>query len=214
LTSGHDLADCKQCHKSSNYSDISSDCFSCHKSDYDATQSPNHKLAAYSTDCLSCHENNTNNWNIQNFHTFFPLTGGHDIDDCKKCHKNSDYSNISTECVSCHQEDYNTAQSVNHVVSNFSTNCLECHKGNNAWQPAEFKSHDSQYFPIYSGEHRGTWQTCANCHTNPGNYTTNSCIICHNNKSELDREHDDESGYRYADDACFKCHPRGEEDDD
>ncbi|MDA3893167.1 MAG: hypothetical protein PF517_16010 [Salinivirgaceae bacterium] len=214
LTGGHDLADCKQCHKSNNYSDISSDCYSCHKSDYDATQNPNHKLAAFSTDCLSCHENNTRRWNLQNFHTFFPLTGGHDIDDCKQCHKSNDYSNISAECISCHQGDFNSALSPNHSILNFSTQCLECHQGTNAWQPAQFKSHDSQYFPIYSGKHRGTWQTCANCHTNPSTYATNSCIICHSNESELAREHDDERDYRFADDACFRCHPRGEEDDD
>ena len=44
----------------------------------------------------------------------------------------------------------------------FSTDCLLCHNMV-TWLGATF-DHDSEYFPIYSGAHRGRWSSCATCH--------------------------------------------------
>ena len=68
------------------------------------------------------------------------------------------------------------------------------------------------YFPIYSGSHRGEWEGCIECHTQQENYTVFSCIDCHeHNKSDMDKEHREENGYSYNSMACFICHPDGQE---
>jgi hypothetical protein len=86
----------------------------------------------------------------------------------------------------------------------------------NDWDDAEeFTQHDALYFPIYSGEHRNEWDNnCQSCHITPGNFTSFSCIDCHeHNQPEMNDEHDDVSGYIYQSEACYSCHPNGSEDD-
>ncbi|MBK9258020.1 MAG: hypothetical protein IPM42_21430 [Saprospiraceae bacterium] len=67
------------------------------------------------------------------------------------------------------------------------------------------------YFPIYTGKHKDEWNTCSDCHTNPNNYNIFSCINCHehNNKNEVDDDHNGVSGYSYNSAACYSCHPMG-----
>ncbi|MBK7173148.1 MAG: hypothetical protein IPH84_07925 [Bacteroidales bacterium] len=146
-------------------------------------------------------------------HNFFPLTGGHEISDCKTCHTSGSYSSIDAACVSCHQQDYNTAASPNHITLQFSTDCKQCHNLNPGWSPAEYKDHDSQSFPIYSGTHKGEWDNCSDCHTNPSNYAQFTCTNCHeHNQGDTDDEHEGVSGYTYNSIACFGCHPNGSGD--
>ncbi|MBI9042692.1 hypothetical protein [Lutibacter sp.] len=207
LTLGHDINDCTQCHKTANYSDTSSECVSCHQSDFNGTTDPNHQNAGFSTECTACHT--TGGWTPSTFnHDFFPLTLGHDINDCTQCHKTSNYSDTSSECVSCHQSDFNGTTDPNHQNAGFSTDCAACHTTGN-WTPATF-DHDSQFFPIYSGKHKGEWDKCIDCHTT-NNYSTFSCINCHehNNKTSVDRDHRGENGYVYESNACYECHPTG-----
>ena len=77
--------------------------------------------------------------------------------------------------------------------------------------PAEFKDHDSEFFPIYSGAHEGQWTECIDCHTDPSNYNVFTCISCHQNP-ETDDSHIGVSGYIYEDNACLACHPTGDTD--
>ena len=157
-----------------------------------------------------CH--NTNNWLETNFNhnnTNFPLTGAHTSVDCSSCHTNG-FSGTSTQCYSCHSGNYNNTTNPNHSSLNFSTDCTNCHS-TTRWIPSTF-NHDSQYFPIYSGKHRGEWNSCTDCHTNPSDYNVFSCLNCHeHNKTSMDSKHRGRSGYSYVSSACYSCHPDGRE---
>lgn len=215
LLGAHANADCFDCHLSENllqFRPLGIECIDCHRAEYAATTSPNHAQAGYSTDCFECHNMRSAEWNSEGFeHGFFPLTGGHAINDCATCHTSGTFEAISPDCISCHLDDYNGALDPSHLASNFSTDCTECHSIN-AWKPSTF-DHDGQYFPIYSGEHQGEWNSCTDCHTISSNYALFSCIDCHeHNKTDMDDEHRGENGYVYASINCLDCHPNGKED--
>ncbi|MFN8256060.1 MAG: hypothetical protein U0W24_10255 [Bacteroidales bacterium] len=210
LTQGHAIGDCSLCHINGDYSNTSPDCISCHQNDFNSTTNPNHSEAGFSTDCKTCHTT-APGWKPASFdHTLFPLTLGHAIDDCTKCHINGNYSNTSNVCVSCHQNDYNNTTNPQHSTLGFSTNCQDCHTTDPGWKPAKYTQHDALSFPIYSGKHKGEWSACSECHPNASNYKVISCIDCHaHNKNEMDDKHKDEQDYIYSSDACLNCHPNG-----
>ncbi len=205
LTLGHDIQDCTACHTNGTYSGTDPNCVSCHQNDYDGTLDPNHSEVGFSNDCASCHTTNPGWAPASINHDFFPLTLGHDIQDCTACHTNGTYSGTDPNCFSCHQDDYNSTNDPNHSAAAFPTDCVLCHTTNPGWQPTTF-DHDNQYFPIYSGEHRGEWNSCTDCHTNASDYSVFTCTTCHT-KNETDGEHDEVSGYVYESNACFTCHP-------
>jgi hypothetical protein len=214
LEGGHNVQDCNACHEGSNFAAASPECVSCHLTDFNASTEPDHTAAGFSTDCIQCHDPMSTEWGADNFHHFFPLEAGHDIQDCNACHDGTNYSAASPECISCHQDDYQNVQSPNHVTNGFGTDCTQCHTTND-WNSTSFDNHDGMYFPIFSGEHNGAWDTCDECHTNSGDFTTFSCIQCHehDDPGDLADEHDDEPGYVYESNACYSCHPTGEEGD-
>jgi hypothetical protein len=142
-------------------------------------------------------------------HDFFPLTLGHDIQDCNACHENGNFNNTPTDCFACHMEDYQTAQNPNHQAAGFPTDCVQCHTTNPGWMPATF-DHDEMYFPIYTGKHDDVWSSCTDCHMNPNNYAVFDCLSCHP-AGDTNDEHDGVSGYVYESNACFACHPDGED---
>ncbi len=214
LLGGHITADCYDCHLTASllrFDPVGVECVDCHQDNYQATTAPNHAEAGYSTDCEQCHKMDAFSWSGADFaHTTFPLTQGHDINDCSRCHTDpTDYSNISSDCIACHEINYNETTNPNHQQLNFSTNCTECHSTHPGWQPAEFKDHDN-LFPIYSGEHAGEWAVCTDCHTSPDNYALFTCITaqCHE-KNDTDGEHNEVGGYVYESVACLQCHPSG-----
>jgi hypothetical protein len=201
LTQGHSVSDCKLCHVSD--AKLSPVCESCHQQDFNSATNPNHVSAGFSNDCKMCHTT-APGWKPANFdHTIFPLTLGHDINDCTKCHIGGNYSNTSSECISCHQNDYNNTNNPAHSALNIPTSCVDCHT-TAGWQPAKFPQHDA-LFPISSGKHK---LSCDECHKT-SNYKEFDCITCHNNKLELDDKHKDEIGYAYTSAKCYECHPQG-----
>ncbi len=208
LTLGHDIQDCNECHTTGNYSDVSSDCVSCHQNDYNNTTNPNHISTGFSTDCVSCHTTNPN-WTPTTWdhNDIYPLNGAHAniADDCVACH-NGDYSNTPNTCVGCHQDDYNNTTDPNHISAQFPDDCMLCHT-ESAWLPSTF-DHDGQYFPIYNGAHGEAWNSCTECHTNPGNYGVFTCISCHTS-SETNNDHSEVKDYVYESNACLQCHPDG-----
>lgn len=214
LLGNHAVADCASCHKSASgfkYEPLSVECVSCHRADYLATTTPSHVQSGYSTNCTECHGTRSRGWNDAEFeHGFFPLSGGHRIG-CADCHTEGTYQKISNECISCHLNNYNLTSNPNHQQAGFSNSCTECHTTNPGWNPAEFRQHDSDYFPIYSGKHKGEWTRCNDCHTT-NSYASFSCIICHehSNKSSVDSDHRDENGYVYNGTSCYTCHPKGD----
>ena len=134
--------------------------------------------------------------------------------ECFSCHTGNDFSNISSECISCHQTDYNATTNPSHVAAGLPMDCLLCHTTLPGWKPADFSIHDSQFFPIYSGRHKGEWDNCIDCHTNTANYSVFTCIDCHeHNRTDMDDKHLGEvSGYQYNSIACLECHPTGNND--
>lgn len=215
LLGKHLSASCTDCHVSESalrFERIGNDCATCHLEQYLATTSPNHPGAGYSTSCTDCHSADGSDWSAQNIsHDFFPLTGGHDIGDCTQCHTGGTYSGLSQDCAGCHTDDYNATTNPNHAGLHFSTDCKSCHTTSPDWMPAEYGQHDADYFPIYSGKHKGEWVKCSDCHTNPANFSEFSCVVCHLNP-ETNNEHGGISGYTYSSTACLACHPTGDGD--
>jgi len=213
LSGAHERVDCSRCHEGGRYAGTPTDCYACHQSDYNGTSDPNHRASGFPTQCESCH--NTGAWRPANFdhsQTRFRLTGAHTRVDCLRCHQGGRYAGTPTDCVACHQAEYAGTTNPNHQSAGFPTQCQACHT-TAAWRPASF-DHDGRYFPIYSGRHRGEWSSCADCHVSPGNYKAFECIRCHahSNKAEVDKDHDEESGYVYQSAACYRCHRSGRAD--
>lgn len=206
LTGAHGTLACTACHAGGTYSGLSSACYACHQADYEATTNPNHAAAGFSTTCTGCH--NTTRWAGATFDhatTGFALTGAHRTLTCTACHSGGTYSGLSPDCYACHRTDYEATTNPSHTAAGFATTCASCHQ-TSAWQPATF-DHDGLYFRIDSGKHRGKWDSCADCHTNPSSYADFSCFQCHS-QSSTDPKHVNVSGYRYESTACYSCHRR------
>ncbi|NVK28070.1 MAG: hypothetical protein HWE14_08500 [Flavobacteriia bacterium] len=216
LEGSHALTSCVDCHQSANtlaFHPQGNQCVDCHREDYFAAVNPNHVQSGFSLDCAECHSPISQEWAGEDSHFFFPLVQSHDGLDCTECHTpGQPFSAASSECVSCHLDDYQNTSMPNHVAAGISTDCALCHDLSPGW-PAEYRDHDNQYFPIYSGRHQGEWFSCVECHNNPGNFALFSCIDCHeHNRPDMDDEHDDVGGYQYNSQACFNCHPNGDAD--
>ncbi|MBK8701253.1 MAG: hypothetical protein IPN29_17615 [Saprospiraceae bacterium] len=211
----HATVNCNACHTSESnirFSPTGVECISCHSQDYALTKQPDHVKFGFSTDCASCHSLTGTEWmtNIVD-HSFFPLTEGHAIDDCAKCHANGDYSLATPDCYSCHQADFMATVNPNHGALGFSIDCKLCHSLSPGWMPVDYKEHDATFFPIYSGKHKGLWDNCASCHTDAADYSKFSCVVCHTDP-ETSTAHLLVSGYSFNDDACLACHPTGDAD--
>ncbi len=212
LLGQHSVAECSSCHQGTT-TGLNQECVSCHQTDYNQSTNPNHSALSIPTECQTCHEP-TENWEPASFpihNNYYQLIGAHAAiaNDCMTCH-NGNYNTTPNLCVGCHQEDYNNTTNPSHMAANFPTTCESCHS-QNAWTPATF-NHDEQFFPIYSGKHRGEWNECSDCHTNPSNFAVFSCITCHeHNQNDMDDKHQGISGYAYNSEACLACHPDGSE---
>ena len=210
LTGAHISVDCSNCHQSG-YTNTPTECSACHTQNFNDAKNPDHAGLSLSNQCQTCHTTNPG-WKPATFpihDDFFQLVGAHAAikNECGSCHT-AGFSNTPTECYGCHQSDYSNTTNPSHVTNKFPTDCLSCHT-QNAWTPATF-DHDGPYFPIYSGRHRGEWNNCSDCHTNPADYSVFSCIDCHeHNKTSTDDHHKDVRNYVYASLACYDCHPRG-----
>ncbi|MGE5357296.1 MAG: hypothetical protein ACM3PT_13775 [Deltaproteobacteria bacterium] len=211
----HASVNCSDCHMNESYlvfEPLGNECIDCHLDDYNATKKPDHKQKGFSLNCIDCHDLNNSGWNTKKIdHSFFPLEKAHDIKDCAECHKSNDYSVISNDCYSCHKSDFENSKSPDHKAAGFSTNCVECHTTDPDWNPAVYSAHDALHFPVYSGKHKGKWESCNECHNVDSDYKKNTCISCHKNP-ETDNEHKNVPGYQYLDNLCLACHPTGDKD--
>ncbi len=209
----HWVLDCSECHEKSVeliFEPLDNACIACHESNYNNTTSPNHIEENFPEECDQCHELEAETWIIS--HDFFPLEKAHNIKDCSSCHTSSNYMDTSPECYSCHSKDYDNTVNPDHQVGSFSKDCSECHSLDPGWSPAKYENHDENDFPIFSGKHKGEWSQCSDCHIDPGDYSVFTCLDCHKHeKSKMDDKHDEESGYVYESEACYKCHPDGSE---
>jgi hypothetical protein len=201
-----------------NYGLTSAACWNCHQTDYNGTNNPSHAAAGFPQDCSMCHS--TTNWSGATFsHPTSPLqlTGYHATmltnNQCSQCHVGNNYTTTPSDCWSCHQTDFNNTTNPGHAAAGFAHTCNSCHTFVD-WTGAQYTAHDTKDFPIYSGNHRGKWQNCTDCHTSATDYTqaTLTCMSgsCHP-KAQTDNisDHKGNSKYQYAATACLSCHPRG-----
>ncbi|MBL4939777.1 MAG: cytochrome c3 family protein, partial [Lutibacter sp.] len=178
LTGPHTGVDCQKCHISETnlrFDRIGNECIICHKSTFENAKNPDHVAGNFSTSCTDCHSSFIQEWtpiNIQ--HDFFPLTLGHEIYDCKKCHINNNFEEISTDCVSCHKTTFDNTTNPNHVTAGFNTDCISCHTTNLGWSPTTF---DHAIFPLTQGH---DLPDCKQCHTT-ANFSDQvaDCVSCH-----------------------------------
>lgn len=179
------------------------DCVSCHLADYEGE----HGGSGFPTDCLACHT--VFDWESADFDhagaTGFELIPNHDRLLCMECHVGSTAETIyhpagPDDCYACHAADYEQE----HAGTGFSVECRACHEST-TWEGARF-DHDG--FPILSGRHAG--RDCVQCHTTAGDFSTFSCLTCHEHgQAPMDGHHTGEPGYVYESNACLSCHPDG-----
>lgn len=217
LTGVHLQTGCQSCHVDDTggaYTTLNTDCFSCHQEDYAAATTLDHVSNGFSTDCSSCHNTLAFGAGIRFEHASasggFRLLGAHDRIPCMACHTLPDFGPLfpgvtsDQDCFGCHQPDYERE----HPGPAFPTTCLDCHTVE-TWEGAGFPGHDA-VFPIFSGPHQGQWTGCRDCHTTPGDFSSFSCLNCHEHRqSAMDDKHSGEAGYVYESGACLSCHPDG-----
>ncbi len=210
LDGGHRAVSCIHCHRLEDFKLEKTDCRACH---LDVHQG---KLP-YS--CERCHS--AKGWTVIDIfrvhaNTPFPIIGAHSKVDCYACHRTEilgEFARIQSDCYACHEQDYRNAKNPVHGDFGFGRRCEDCH-AMIAWRPATFKDHESR-FPISSGTHASAWQSCQDCHINPGDYRAFSCINCHEHSagSTIGR-HDEVRGFTYEPTSCYRCHPRGKGEGD
>ncbi len=209
----HSSVNCNDCHIMAGkfqFFGLSLECVACHEKAYSEAKNPDHRALNFSQNCDECHSIRSVAWKGEvSFHskiTSFPLEGVHARIGCEPCHKNGQFSGLSTDCYSCHSQQYDATTNPNHRNVGFPTTCQNCHTAN-GWRPASNFDHDRRFFRIYSGKHRGRWNSCSDCHIDPNNYQNFSCLNCHEHRqSKMDNEHRNISGYRYESPACYSCH--------
>ncbi len=213
LVGDHSQLACTACHAASTMEPLfqptdPQDCVACHQADYQRE----HAGSGLPTTCLSCHS--ATSWtgataDHASLSDGFTLVGDHSQLACSTCHILPGLEPIFSpsapdDCIACHVADFQRE----HSGSGYPTTCLSCHVVT-SWTGGQF-NHDSAFFPIYSGHHQGRWDACTDCHTTAGDYGIFSCLNCHaHDKSRMDSEHGNRSGYVYESTACLSCHPRG-----
>ncbi|NQU52755.1 MAG: hypothetical protein HQ522_09475, partial [Bacteroidetes bacterium] len=210
LSGSHIATECVACH-SEGYAGTSMLCSTCHQTNYNESVNPNHSSLGISINCEDCHTTNPG-WKPASFSThndYYALNGAHAVvaNDCNICHEGN-YNNTPNSCFGCHSNEYNNTTDPAHATAQFSTDCIACHT-ENGWEPSTF-DHVNQYFPIYSGKHLAAWNSCADCHTEPTNYSVFSCITCHeHNQTDMANDHSEVNNYVYNSVNCLACHPTG-----
>ena len=214
LEGAHLQVSCESCHVDDlggAYRALDGDCVACHATEYSTSLLVDHQELGFSTNCTECHST-LDFRNVVFDHLSlsggFELQGRHAGIQCTACHDRPDGGLSVTptsaeDCVSCHISDYNGE----HAGSGFPTDCLACHT-TSGWEGASF----SHVFGIFSGPHRGEWDTCSDCHEVPGDFVTFSCFGCHS-RSKMDDTHSGERGYAYDSPTCLNCHPTGRKED-
>jgi len=201
--------DCVSCHTAGT---AAFSCIDCHTHD-PTTVDPTHNgmpgYAYASQSCIGCHPTGEAGRFVDHDGLYFPIYSGTHSGrwtDCAACHTTG---TAAFSCIDCHDHEQLVTDSHHVGMDGYaytSDACYSCHPTGVAGQ---FLVHDAQYFPIYSGTHSGRWTDCASCHTT--GTTAFSCIDCHtHDQAAVDPTHNGMTGYSYASQSCFGCHPTGE----
>ena len=222
LTGAHEQLVCEACHTNDlggAFTFLDTACIACHEADYDGAQTIDHRALGFPTDCEQCHSTLAWAHAVAFDHATasngFDLVGAHARIRCESCHEPETLTPIfatadENDCVACHQSDYDRE----HQGSGFPTTCLTCHN-TDSWEGALFRDHDQAFFPIFSGKHKGEWDSCQTCHIEPQSFQVFTCLNCHEHRqSKMDDKHREVRGYVYDSLQCYACHPDGREEDD
>ncbi len=206
LRGQHRSASCSDCHAGGQYAGTPSECIACHQEDYNRTDDPDHQALNFPTDCEICHGTASVSWEGASFDhsSIWMLQGAHTQLECSQCHQRG--YDLPRNCYGCHAQDYDATTDPNHRTAGFPTDCRICHYPTHfSWSQAVF----DHRFPINSGKHSSA--DCADCHLT-SNFREFSCLSCHqHNKTRMDNQHQDVTGYVYDSLACYSCHPQGRE---
>lgn len=212
----HALLDCEACHVGFPRGDLAnteSRCVACHQSDYLEVPSPNHVAAGFSTDCEMCHQMNSFRPALLPDHdVFFPIYSGEhqgEWADCSTCHTNENTFAVFT-CLVCHEHRQSEMDETHAGITGYAYNSNDCYICHPRGEAEDFREHDAQFFPIFSGAHQNEWEACSTCHTVPLDRKVFDCLSCHEHRqSEMDGKHGSMAGYSYTSNACYDCHPDG-----
>ena len=196
LRGSHQTLDCNRCHSAKStliFHNIKTDCYDCHKDKYFATAGKpfDHKVLGFDTECVRCHSNAGVDWNTigKGFdHSFFPKTGAHNVS-CNNCHNGGDFrKKLSSNCnnAQCHSSQNESANVIFPAHSGVfkKHTCTDCHSPK-TWNTVKFSQHDAT-FRIYSGDHKGKWSACTDCHTNDAVWDAKfTCKRCHGDNSRF-----------------------------
>ena len=178
LTGAHATGpSCNECH-TDGYSNTPRTCVGCHLDDYEGSTNPDHQILDLPKECDDCHTTDPG-WSpalFERHDDFYPLTGAHETGpSCNDCHTNG-YSNTPKTCVGCHLDDFEGSTNPDHQELNLPKECDDCHTTDPGWTPALFERHDD-FYPL-TGAHE-TGPSCNDCHM--GNYsgTPKTCAGCH-----------------------------------
>ena len=206
LAGVHNAVSCEQCHVAATelqFMPIGNACIDCHLQDYQSTTVPDHRQSGFSTDCLECHDVFTPGWETDKInHDFFPLTKGHDVKDCSKCHIGGDFANTPNTCNGCHSADFAQSTNPNHSALGMPTDCAMCHTTDPGWTPAIFPIHDNYY--VLNGAHSLIANECASCHNDNYNNTPNTCNGCH--QADYEQTAEPNHGALQFSTDCATCH--------
>jgi hypothetical protein len=209
----HAALRCEDCHRQTGAQQFTgrvTPCVACHQTTYDHTTSPSHATLGIPEQCETCHQ--FTSWAFARFPSHdavFPIYAGAHAGawrTCADCHPDPGSYQVF-DCTGCHTQPRTDPR--HQGIPGYqwqSQACLACHP---AGRHADARFHEA-IFPINGGTHAGTWTACADCHTDPSNYATFSCMTgaCHPQPA-TDPPHSGVPGYQYVAAQCLSCHPDG-----
>ncbi|MCC6624944.1 MAG: hypothetical protein IT385_27100 [Deltaproteobacteria bacterium] len=210
LVGMHAAADCTACHdrlRQDTWRATPSECFACHAEEYRREDvHPNHVTARFDRACDTCHSQATWMPARIDHDVYWPLRGAHATSDCFQCHAGDRYGGTPKACVDCHRDDYDRTSDPPHASFGIETRCERCHE-DLGWSTLRSSWHERS-FPIRRGDHAGL--ACTDCHAPGSPPQAFDCIGCHG-RDGTDREHRGVGGYVWASQACYGCHPKGDD---
>lgn len=217
----HTLIDCLACHPGSPTADfrrVWTECVDCHQQEFIANPSIDHVAFGFSSRCQDCHE--MTGWTpsyMPDHDPIFPIYSGrhkNTWDRCTICHVDPNNRRVF-ECITCHEHNRTDMDAKHQGIPGYAYVSQECYACHPTGEAGDFGEHDTLFFPIFSGAHRGEWASCTTCHDVPADRKQFTCITCHeHDRTRMDDKHLGEvQDYVYASNACYECHPTGRADE-
>ena len=218
----HLLIDCLSCHPgmpTADFRRVWTQCYDCHRLDYEGATNPDHRASGFSTLCQTCHE--MTGWTpsfIPDHDIYFPIySGTHNRkwDMCSDCHVVPGNFKVF-ECINCHEHRRTEMDSKHQGIPGYAYNSPACYQCHPTGKVEDFVEHDAAFFPVFSGTHANTWNSCQTCHPTPSNRKNFTCVSCHEHSRErMDDKHLGEVlDYVFDSAACYQCHPNGREEEE